>query len=154
MVNYISSALRGALVSGLALCSVQAQAGDTPQSTIENLFKAMYAGNGAAVRSAFVEDATLDRATKEGGLRRSGFSGWADWVDTQQAGDADERIFGLKVQEFGSLATVWAPFKLWYKGDLVSCGVNTFTLTKIDTDWKIIHGIDRHHDGDCTDFNP
>jgi hypothetical protein len=124
----------------------------TPKQVINQVFDAMRAGNGDAIRALVVEGASLDRVTAKGELSQSGFERWIGWVDKQSAGDADEQIFAVKTQEFGGLATVWAPFILQYKGELVGCGVNQFTLAKQQGDWKIVHGIDTAHDGDCSQF--
>lgn len=144
------------IIGGLALAismSVTVSAAETPEGTINDLFDAMRAGDGAAIRALWVnEDAKLARITPEGEYRNNGYTRWADWVDQQEQGDADERIFNVQVDEFGNLATVWAPFKIWYKGDLVGCGVNHFTLIKQEGDWRIAHGIDTQHTGDCNTY--
>ena len=123
-----------------------------PEATIYQLFDHMRAGDGAGIRALVEDGASLDRVTKAGELRKSKFDNWINWVDQQNEGDADEQIFDVVVQEFGGIATVWAPFIIHYKGDLVGCGVNQFTLAKKDDGWRIIHGIDTAHDGDCATF--
>jgi hypothetical protein len=125
---------------------------ETPEGAIQKLFDGMRAGNGQAIRQLVLEGAQLDRVTKDGELRRGGFERWINWVDQQSAGDADEEIFAVRTQEFGGLATVWAPFILHYKGELAGCGVNQFTLARQETTWKIVHGIDTAYDGDCSEF--
>ena len=124
------------------------------EETIIKLFDAMRAGDGAAIHAIFLPDANLDRVRATGEYRKSSFTPWADWVDEQADGDADEQIFSVRSQEFGNLAYVWAPFKVVYKGELVGCGVNHFTLIKQDGDWRIAHGIDTNFDGDCNSFGP
>ncbi|UTW54582.1 nuclear transport factor 2 family protein [Kordiimonas sp. SCSIO 12610] len=135
----------------LLAAEVKAQA-KGPEDVIEQLFDGMRAGDGSAIRSIVAEGASLDRVTASGELRTGGFERWISWVDQQKEGDADEQIFAVKVQEFDNLATVWAPFILHYKKELVGCGVNQFTLAKVEGVWKIVHGIDTAHNGDCSEF--
>lgn len=134
----------------LAAGSVAAQ--KAPRDAVDALFDAMRAGNGEAVRDLVVDGAPLMRVEPNGSVRNSSFDDWANWVDVQNEGDADEQIFAVTVRNHGNLASVWAPFILHYKGELAGCGVNQFTLTRTDNKWAIVHGIDTADGGDCTTF--
>lgn len=145
--------MRLILTSLAALLTTSAAAAqDTPRAAIDALFDAMRAGDGEAVRMVVSEGASLGRIEADGSVRPSSFDDWANWVDTQNAGDADEQIFDVQVHQSGNLASVWAPFTLTYKGDLVGCGVNTFILAWDNDRWAIIHGTDTQDSGDCTTF--
>lgn len=123
------------------------------EEVIETLFDAMRAGDGAAIRAMVVDDARLDRLQPDGSLRQGTFDRWISWVDQQAEGDADEQIFGVEVlSKSDELATVWAPFTIRYKGDLVGCGVNQFTLGKTADGWRILYGIDMPATTDCETF--
>lgn len=124
----------------------------TPRATIDALFDAMLEGDGDAVLDQVMAGAPLARVEADGNVRDSSFTDWASWVDLQEPGYADEQIFAVESRAFGDLATVWAPFTLVYKGELVGCGINQFTLARAGDTWKIIHGIDTQDDGDCTTF--
>lgn len=140
------------MVSAFAFSVSVSATAESPKAVIEKLFDGMRAGDGDMIRALVTDGASLDRVTKDGELRTGGFERWIAWVDQQKEGDADERIFAVKTQEFDNLATVWAPFILYYKGDLVGCGVNQFTLAKVANVWKIVHGIDTAHNGSCEGF--
>ncbi|RMB12200.1 hypothetical protein BXY39_0692 [Eilatimonas milleporae] len=127
---------------------------DGPLAVVTALFDAMRAGDGAAVRPLVMEGASLNRVMADGRRRAGSFETWANWVDRQDAGAADERIFNVRVDRFGPLASVWAPFKLYFNGELATCGVNHFILNETDAGWRIVHGIDTPHAGDCATFNP
>jgi len=129
-----------------------AQSQETPREVVDALFDAMRSGDGDAVREQIADNAALARVQANGNVRASSFNDWADWVDAQNQGDADEQIFDVTVNQSGNLASVWAPFILHYKGDLVGCGVNQFTLARTGGTWTIIHGIDTQDDGDCSTF--
>lgn len=143
--------LTGLIMAALISAS-SAHAETGPRATVDALFDAMRAGDGAAVLALVNEGAPLARVEKDGSVRDSSFENWASWVDQQTSGDADEQIFDVEVRQFGDLASVWAPFVLTYKGELVGCGVNQFTLAHSDGKWTIIHGVDTQHDGDCATF--
>lgn len=123
-----------------------------PIAVVHHLFDAMRAGDGSKVRDLVVEGAALDRALPDGSRRAGTFEGWADWVDQQNEGDADEQIYGVTSVTNGRLAAVVAPFTVYLKGKLVACGRNHFTLMKIGGAWKIVHGMDEPFQGDCAAF--
>lgn len=147
--------MRKTIVGGLAtmMISLGAQAASTPESTVDELFDAMRAGNGDALRALVVADARLDRLQSDGSLRQGTFERWISWVDEQEEGDADEQIFGVRtLSESPELATVWAPFTITYKGEMVGCGVNQFTLGKTAEGWRVLYGIDMPSKTDCATF--
>lgn len=53
-----------------------------------------------------------------------------------------EKITEYKTQNDGLLATVWTPYKFYLGDQYLHCGVNVFTLMKVNNDWKIISIID------------
>lgn len=54
----------------------------------------------------------------------------------------EEKIIDYKIQIDGSLAHVWTSYEFFVNGNLSHKGVNSFTLFKENSDWKIIHIID------------
>lgn len=54
----------------------------------------------------------------------------------------EERLLDFKVEENGPLATVSTPYEFYFNGNFSHCGVNNFTLVKLDNNWKIVHLID------------
>ncbi len=125
---------------------------ESPRDAVDALFDAMRAGDGEAVLGLVADGAPLMRVEAEGTVRNSAFEDWAAWVEVQNNGDADEQIFAVSTRVHGDLASVWAPFVLYYKGELVGCGVNQFTLAREKDAWTIIHGIDTQDGGDCATF--
>jgi len=51
-------------------------------------------------------------------------------------------MFALEVQEFGKLATVWAPFVIRFDGKIVGCGVNQLSMAKDGEEWRVSSGMD------------
>lgn len=147
------------LMAGAALAATMISASmahadtETPDGVIHAVFDAMRAGNGEAIKKLATPHTRLDRLHSDGRLEQGVLSDWADWVDKQSAGDADERVFGVQtLSRSPELATVWAPFTIRYKGELVGCGVNQFTLAKTSEGWRIVYGVDMPSQDDCNTF--
>lgn len=143
------------IASGLFVSFANADRIPVPEDTVTRLFNAMRAGDGDGVRALIVDGAPLQRLQADGSVQTDTFDAWIAWVDQQEHGDADEQVFAIETQRSGVLASVWAPFILYYKGELVGCGVNQFTLTRQgnrDSTWKIVHGIDIQDGEDCSTF--
>ena len=77
--------------------------------------------------------------------RRRGFSG-----------DIIERGFDPRVRVASGLATVWLPYDLYLNGSWSHCGVDVFSLLRVDAEWKILTmgwtveqppACERHPDG-------
>lgn len=147
--------MKKTLLAGMVAltASAGASAASTPEGVVDELFDAMRAGDGAALRALVVADARLDRLQPDGSLRQGTFERWISWVDQQSEGDADEQTFGVQtLSKSAELATVWAPFTIRYKGELVGCGVNQFTLGKTGEGWRVLYGIDMPSTDDCTTY--
>ncbi|WP_413998164.1 nuclear transport factor 2 family protein [Flavobacterium sp. W1B] len=53
-----------------------------------------------------------------------------------------EKILSYNIQIDGSMAHVWAPYEFYLNDKLSHSGVNTFTLFKENSNWKIVYLID------------
>ena len=51
--------------------------------------------------------------------------------------DFVERGFDPEVRRTGNLATVWIPYDFHRNGAWSHCGVDTFTLVRVDGEWRI-----------------
>lgn len=67
-----------------------------------------------------------------------------------------ERGFDPEVRIASGLATVWLPYDLYIEGAWSHCGVDTFSLLRVDGEWRILTmgwsveqppACDRHPDG-------
>jgi hypothetical protein len=130
----------------------QAQDSDAIAATAETLFEAMRQADQDGVRSVFAEEAVLERVSAEGIMQRNRIDDFAGAVSEWAPGQVNEQVFGVVIQQFEQLATMWAPFTLKLDGELKACGVNQITLALLEGDWKIIHLVDRHYNGDCVAF--
>lgn len=114
----------------------------TPENTAYSMMIAMYRGDVEMVDAVFAEDGKLLRLRPDGSITQDGLPRWRDWVGTLEIGYAHEELFKIKVESFGKLATVWAPFVIDVDGKRVGCGVNQFTMAEIEGDWRIVSGMD------------
>jgi hypothetical protein len=130
----------------------------TPEATAYSMMIAMYRGDADMVDQVFAPDGVLRRLRPTGEIEADGLPKWRAWVDTLEVGQANETLFNLKVEQYDRLATVWAPFVIDYNGETVGCGVNQFTMAKMETatgdeGWRIVSGIDVQADkGECAGF--
>jgi hypothetical protein len=52
----------------------------------------------------------------------------------------------------GELATVWTPYVFYLRGQKDHCGVNAFTLVKLNGTWQIQGIIDTRRTENCPDL--
>lgn len=115
----------------------------SPIDPIEALFDGMRAGSAEQILSAFTDGATLSRAQADGTMKAPmTAAAFADAIGKYDAGYIDEQIFDVEIQQYETLASAWAPFKIFAGGELVGCGVNHFRLIKTDRGWKIADLVD------------
>lgn len=115
------------------------------RATIEALFDAMRAGDGAAVGVVFHQHARLYTARGPSDTSTVGATSVEAFTDAVgQPRDAvwDERIWDVEVRVDGPLASAWVPY-VFYVGDERShCGVNAVQLVKTGDGWKILQLTD------------
>lgn len=132
----------------LALAGVtQAQtAEDSVKATINRLFEGMKNADTTILKSAFTDDPILHTVAtnkkKKVYVRVEKFHDFVKITGQGKEGEADERIQFETIRIDGSLAMVWAPYELYYKGKFRHCGVNSFQLVKLEDGWKINYLID------------
>ena len=123
------------------------------KATIETLFQSMRNADSNAVLSAFAPGAIMQTIStnKEGGtvVRQDQVEKFASFVGKQSKGAADEQIVFESIKIDGALAIAWAPYKFYYNANFSHCGVNSFTLVKINGMWKINYLIDTRRKENC-----
>lgn len=125
----------------------------TPQATAYSMMMAMYRGDADMVDKVFQDGGDLNRVKPDGTVEFGGRARWSEWVGTLNKGQAHEEIFGLEVQKFDKLATVWAPFVISYDGKIVGCGVNQLSMAQTGDEWRIVSGMDiPAPKDDCPEF--
>ena len=116
---------------------------------IENLFNAMKSADSLGVKNAFSGSAIMQTFGKNQEIRTDKVEDFAKQVGASQAGDLDERFTIYKILVDGNMASVWVPYRFYYKGNYSHCGVNSFQLAKINNEWKIQYIIDTRRKENC-----
>ena len=116
---------------------------------IENLFNAMKSADSLGVKNAFSNSAIMQTFSKNQEIRTDKVEDFAKQVGASQAGDLDERFTISKILVDGNMASVWVPYRFYYKGNYSHCGVNSFQLAKLNNDWKIQYIIDTRRKENC-----
>jgi Putative lumazine-binding len=119
---------------------------DSIIAVINKTFVAMNQTDTMMVKECFAEGAMLQTFTrqKDGkmGLTRETVSDFCKSISTLPKGAADEQVVFESIKIDGNMASVWAPFKLYFNGKFYTCGVNSFQLVKLNGEWKIQYIID------------
>ncbi len=126
---------------------------DAIKATIQQLFTAMLNADSAAITRCFAPGAQLqsiveDKAGNET-VHTMPISEFASHIAKLPANAADERIvFGSLLLD-GRLASVWVPYRFFFKGQFSHCGVDSFQMVKFPDGWKIQYLIDTRRKDNC-----
>jgi hypothetical protein len=126
---------------------------DGVKKVVNQLFAGMRNADSVAVLSVFASNAIMQTVSvnKEGKtiIRQDQVNGFASFVGKQKKGAADEQIVFESIRVDGDLATVWTPYRFVYNGTFSHCGVNSFTLVRLNGEWKINYLIDTRRKDGC-----
>jgi len=133
-----------ALAIGSFLLPLARAADDqTPLAVVQRLFAAMSAHDANAARALFIPEAMLFSVRPDGTSAATPHERWVERMGA--AKDAWlERIWEPKQFEHGTVAMVWAAFDFHRNGKLSHCGIDSFTLLKTSSGWKIAAVADTH----------
>ncbi|SHL46210.1 Putative lumazine-binding [Chitinophaga jiangningensis] len=129
-------------------CFAQSQE-DAVKAGVNKLFIAMRNADSALLKSCFTETAVMQTITKTNTVRSESVSEFAGSIAKLPANTADERITFSHIQIDGTLASVWTPYRFYFKGKFSHCGVNSFQLINENGTWKIQYIIDTRRKDDC-----
>ncbi|MEP7106903.1 MAG: nuclear transport factor 2 family protein [Ferruginibacter sp.] len=133
--------------------AVNAQsARDSVIATVNNLFEAMKKGDTVLLKKCFAENAILQTIKDEKGIIKvieEKVAEFVGFVGKETVGAADEQIVVEAIKIDGPMATVWTPYKFYYKGKFSHCGVNSFQLVRLNEVWEIQYLIDTRRKEGC-----
>ncbi len=151
-----SSKLRALMTVAIWMVNlpVWAQADSMAVKVVVNrLFTGMRTGDSSLVSQSFTADATLQSVslTPDGTIKvgKDAIDGFVKAVGTPHNEVWDERVYDLRIQVDGPMATVWAPYKFYLGEKFSHCGVNAFTLFKTENGWKIASITDTRRKDEC-----
>lgn len=126
---------------------------DSVKAAVNNLFTAMKGSDSVALIRCFTPGAVLQTVVKDKqglvNVRTEAISGFASSIGQLPKDAADERITFDVVKVDGDLAIAWTPYKFYYQGNFLHCGVNSFQLVRLGGEWKIQYIIDTRRKAGC-----
>lgn len=142
------------LVLGFVLIAyaAQAQTEDSVKAAVNKLFTAMKNADSAMLMESFTTSAVLQSISKRKSqisVEKETIDAFASFIKTEESGALDERIIFETIKIDGDLASVWTPYRFYYKGEFSHCGVNSFQLVRINNVWKIQYLIDIRRKTGC-----
>ncbi len=151
MLPHSRSCRRLAILVAVATAPAAAQSPehDAAYQVVTRLFDSMRARDTAAMRSAFVSNASM-QSLSTGGVKFDAVDGWISGIGRAPAGLLlDERLANLVIHVDGVLANVWVDY-WFFAGDRFShCGVDAFLLAKQDGAWKVFSVVDTRRTQGC-----
>ncbi len=126
---------------------------DAVLATVQGLFDAMLAGDGAAAAALFTPDARLIVFPRDGAGGSPNLVPAADFAAnlTAAPGELLEEMFDPEVRIDGDMAMVWAPYDFHLGGEFSHCGVDLVDLARIDGQWLILSIAYTRQTEDCPD---
>lgn len=144
------------LICGLSSISTFAQTDHQAiQQSIELFFSGMHASDSLLIRKVTFKETTLqsvwiDPKDGQASVRSTPFADFVKQIGTPAPNrKIEERIGAYTIHQDGPLATAWTPYTFWINDSFSHCGVNTFTLVKSPTGWKIWAIMDTRRKSDC-----
>ena len=149
------------VLTGLAamLLSVPAAAQDAPGDeqlvldTVSGFMTAFDARDAEGMTTLLAENAMLAKIQEREGQDGSG-SMLLSWFASYIAGASFEATEPLDIRAVmveGPVAMVWSDYGFYMDGELSHCGVNIFTLMRVDDEWKIASITYSHIEEPCED---
>lgn len=122
-------------------------------STVEAFMQAFEARDADAMRALVTQPGQLALIEEREGEDRIGVYPMDQSIEGLVAvpGMVEEPIWNLRVMHDGPLATVWADYEFLLNGERQHCGVDLFTLMRVDDDWRIVAITYSHVEEGCSE---
>ncbi len=104
--------------------------------TVQKLFDAMAAKDGAAIKALVLPGTSLSALRANGQTTVTPIEKFIETISTAQ-GSLAERMWDPKVLVEGNIATLWAPYDFHRDGKFTHCGIDVVNLLKTPEGWKI-----------------
>ena len=146
------------LLLGLFSASAFAQSDDEKavRAAITQLFDGMRKADTTLFKAVFAPTASLQSIAKNKdgviSVRSEPIPNFITSVGKQKPGALDERLSAYDVKIDAELAIAWTPYVFYFNGQKSHCGVNVFTLVKLNGAWKIQAIIDTRRREGCPDL--
>jgi hypothetical protein len=127
----------------------------TVKATINKLFDGMQKADSTLLKPLFTPTARLQTVVNKDGavaVRDDAIGAFISSIGKAKAGTLDERLSGMEIKVDADLATAWTPYVFYVQDKKNHCGVNAFTLVKMNGSWKIQTIIDTRRKDNCPDL--
>ena len=122
-------------------------------AVVQSIFTGMATNDGAMVREAFTEDASMYTVflNDEGKVqkREGSVEKFVEAVSKDKEQPYSEPIWNEKVEIDGPLASVWVDYAFYLGNSFHHCGVDAFHLMETAAGWKVFHIVDTRRTEDC-----
>lgn len=145
--TYLAAVLATLLLTAVSAAPAAAQV--APQAddrqavlaTIDGLFAAMLARDGAAVTALVEPQGIVTAITVAPDGNRIAISPWADFAArlAQAPGPIRERMFAPEVRVHGDIAMIWSRYDLSIGDTFSHCGTDLFDLIRRDGRWRLLN---------------
>lgn len=126
---------------------------DQIRDVVDKMFRSMYEGDTAALRSCFIPAAQLMTYAHDAkGNPRAKAETLNDFIrGVSMIGDAafEERLLNWQILIDDGIASVWTPYEFYFEEKFSHCGVNSFQLIKVQGTWKISMITDTRRKSNC-----
>lgn len=146
------------LLFGLFSVSAFAQSDDEKgvRAAITQMFDGMRKADTTLFKAVFAPGASLQSIAKNKdgmvSVRNEAIPNFVTSVGKRKPGELDERLSAYDVKIDAELAIAWTPYVFYFNGQKSHCGVNVFTLVKLNGGWKIQAIIDTRRKESCPDL--
>jgi hypothetical protein len=137
---------------GISTAAIAQTGKDSVITAVNHLFEAMKKADTVLLKNCFSPTAVMQTIQAKNGVLTVADETVRDFVDfigKETEGAADEQIVIETIKIDGPMATVWTPYKFYYKGKFSHCGVNSFQLVRLAEGWKIQYIIDTRRKQGC-----
>ena len=137
------------IVLGLATTAASPVAAQSDKEAVLQVVKRLF--DGMRTRDTALMRAQFDPSARMLGVDAKGSTpkvqvmdpnGWIGAVGKGTGPAWDERIFDPVVEVDDNLAHVWTYYEFWLGEKLSHCGYDSFTLTKLGSQWKVTQVAD------------
>ena len=118
------------------------------KKVIDQMFIAMKNSDTLLLKSCFTSNTviqTIQSSSQGAVVREASVQSFINSIGKQPIGALDEKIIYDKILVNKELASVWAPYKLYIKGQYVHQGVDSFQVVLTKEGWKIQYLIDTRY---------